>query len=95
MYNIKIAKFLIESTIKEINIIEDGIKNTLLSLIKDKKINNSKASLITPLYIRLKTQQECDFYKKNPNFAIYVLENFYQKNNNEQLIKELEKYENK
>ncbi|WP_418456559.1 chromosome replication/partitioning protein [Borreliella lusitaniae] len=90
---IKIAGLLIDGTIKEINIIENGIDNILRSLIKDKKIK-SIASFLAPISIRLKTQEAYDFYKKNSNFTSYLLENLYQKNK-KQLIKELEKYENK
>ncbi|WNZ73103.1 chromosome replication/partitioning protein [Borreliella garinii] len=90
---IKIAKLLFEGELKEIDIIKNGIDKTLFNLIKYKKVK-SRVNLIKPLKIRLKTQEACDFYKKNPKFTGYILEDFYQKNK-EQLIKKLEKYENK
>ncbi len=90
---IKIAKLIFEGKLEEIDIIENGIDKTLFNLMKDKKIN-SKANLITPLRVRLETQEACDFYKMNPKFANYILEDFYQKNK-EQLIKKLEEYKNK
>ncbi|QFI15028.1 chromosome replication/partitioning protein (plasmid) [Borrelia sp. CA_690] len=90
---IKIAKLIFEGKLEEIDIIENGIDKTLFNLMKDKKIK-SKVNLITPLRIRLETQEACDFYKRNLKFTSYLLEDFYQKNK-EQLIKKLEKYKNK
>ncbi|WP_151074084.1 chromosome replication/partitioning protein [Borreliella turdi] len=90
---IKIAKLLFEGKLKEVNIIENGIDKTLFNLMKDKKVK-SRANLIKPLRVRLETQEACDFYRKNPKFTNQLLEDFYQKNK-EQLIKKLERYENK
>lgn len=90
---IKIAKLIFEGKLEEIDIIENGIDKTLFNLMKNKKIK-SKANLITPLRVRLETQEACDFYKMNPKFTNYLLEDFYQKNK-EQLIKKLEEYKNK
>ncbi|WP_420025309.1 chromosome replication/partitioning protein (plasmid) [Borreliella yangtzensis] len=90
---IKIAKLIFEGKLKEINIIENGIEKTLFNLMKDKKVK-STANLIKPLRVRLETQEACDFYKRNPKFTSHLLEDFYQ-NNKEQLIIKLERYENR
>ncbi|WLN25892.1 plasmid partition family protein (plasmid) [Borreliella valaisiana] len=49
---IKIAKFLFEGKLKEVNIIENGIDKTLFNLIKYKKVK-SRTNLIKPLRVRL------------------------------------------
>ncbi|WP_420025046.1 chromosome replication/partitioning protein [Borreliella valaisiana] len=75
---IKIAQPIFEGELKEIDIIKNGIDKILLNLIKYKKVK-SRENLIKPLKIRLQTQEACDFYKKNPKFTGYILEDFYKK----------------
>uniref|UniRef100_UPI003B21EDAE plasmid partition family protein n=1 Tax=Borreliella tanukii TaxID=56146 RepID=UPI003B21EDAE len=72
------AKLLFEGELKEIDIIENGIDKTLVDLIKGKNLSLHRFNK-TDLAWVFKTQEKCDFYKRNPKFTNIFLKIFIKK----------------
>ncbi|AFI31986.1 chromosome replication/partitioning protein [Borrelia crocidurae] len=76
---LKIANAIQEGLVEEKDIIENGIHDIILSLRNKTgfSIKKSRQNMIKPLKFQLKRQESYDFYKKNPKFASFILDEIF------------------
>ncbi|SCW39729.1 Putative plasmid partition protein [Borreliella japonica] len=90
---LKLAKALQAGILNEDYIIENGI-NDSLDLIEGQEtsiVKKSKQNPIKPLRFQLKTQESCDFYKKNAKFTSFMMHEVFE-NQKDLINKLLKKY---
>ncbi|WP_210376655.1 chromosome replication/partitioning protein [Borreliella valaisiana] len=88
---LRIANAIEEGLVKEKDIIENGIQNSLF-LLKDKegmKIKKSNRNFIRPLRFQLKTENAYIYYKSKAKFTSFLLEKLLK--DKEELLNEIMK----
>ncbi|WP_024653097.1 chromosome replication/partitioning protein [Borrelia persica] len=76
---LKLASALQEGILKEEYIIEHGIHNALILIVKEgsRTVKKSKRNPIKPLRFQLKNKESYDFYKKNAKFTSFLMDELY------------------